>query len=86
MSCIPLIFARPFQSIHFSLGNIAYTCLYASPLTTSIGTLSSACSPPVSLGTASSPSVPLARVCLDGQRRSHRKRLLEDVQGSCLKK
>lgn len=43
MSRIPLIFTRPFQSIHFSLGNIAHTCLYASPLTASIGTLSPAC-------------------------------------------
>ncbi len=30
MCCIPLIFTRPFQSIHLSLGNIAHTCLYAS--------------------------------------------------------
>lgn len=28
--CIPLIFARPFQSVHLSLGNIAHTFLYAS--------------------------------------------------------
>lgn len=86
MSRIPLIFTRPFQSIHFSLGNIAYTCLYASPLTTSALSAQPVFFPPVSLGTASSPSVPLARVCLNGQRRSHRKCLLEDVQGSCLKK
>lgn len=30
MSHIPLIFTRPFQSIHFSVGNIAHTCLYVS--------------------------------------------------------
>lgn len=30
MCFIPLIFTRPFQSIHLSLGNIAHTFLYAS--------------------------------------------------------
>lgn len=30
MCCIPLIFTRPFQSIHLSLGNIAHPFLYAS--------------------------------------------------------
>lgn len=30
MHCIPLIFTRPFQSIHLSLGHVARTFLYAS--------------------------------------------------------
>lgn len=76
MSRIPLIFTRPFQSIHFSLGNIAHTCLYASPLTASIGTLGPAWVPPPRLSwngeRARSP-------VFVGQRRSHRCLL----EGSC---
>lgn len=32
MYFIPLIFARPFESIHLSLGNIVHTFLYATSL------------------------------------------------------